>query len=132
MRSIILTFFLIFPSDLVGSEANALQEAQINFLLNEIEKSDIVFMRNGDEHNGKKARKHLENKMNYARRAFWLFGPKIDITVENFIEKIASRSSSSDKEYQVRLKTGVVMSTNQWLRQKLKEFNKTHERPLKK
>ncbi len=81
-------------------------------------------MRNSKEHSGKEAREHLENKMNYARRAFWLFGPKADITVENFINKIASSSSTSGKEYKVRLKDGSVMTTNEWLRLKLKSYQK--------
>jgi hypothetical protein len=110
----------------------SIEEKKIYFLLNTIEASSVTFIRNGKEHTAGEAKKHLENKMNYARRAFWLFGPKADITVENFITKIASKSSQSDQEYKVRLRNGEMMTTNEWLRKKLKTFNQTRSRPVKK
>ncbi len=129
--TLMLLFFLSF--NCIAEQSNQkLEEEKINFLLSTIKESKVVFLRNGDEHSGKKASKHLQNKMNYARRAFWLFGPKTDLTVDNFINKIASRSSTTKKEYHVRLEDGSMITTGTWLKAKLKEFNKTHSPPSKK
>ena len=136
MRLIILTLFICLfncnATDEGADPQQIIEERRIQYLLGSIEKSSVVFIRNGKEHTGKEAKEHLENKMNYARRAYWLFGPKADITVENFISKIASKSSSSNIDYQVRLKNGKVMTTNEWLREQLKSFSQTHSLPSKK
>jgi hypothetical protein len=121
IKIILLLFSMTLA--LQGFAQNA-DESKIQFLLKSVENSKIIFLRNSKEHSGKEAREHLENKMNYARRAFWIFGPKADITVENFINKIASSSSTSGKEYRVRLKDGSIMTTNKWLRLKLKSYQK--------
>jgi hypothetical protein len=127
----LLFIFTIF-ANCFAQDGASLEESKIQFLLNSIEKSKVVFIRNGEEHTGPEARKHLEKKMNYARKAFWLFGPKTDLTVMNFISKVASSSSMSKKKYQVRLRDGTLMTTGQWLRALLKKFNQNPPKPLKK
>jgi len=131
MIKTLLTLLFLFTHCFAEAEAS-IEEQKIQFLLDSVEKSEVIFIRNAKEHTAAEARKHLENKMNYARRAFWLFGPKVDITVENFITKIASSSSTSKKEYQVKLKDGTLMKTSLWLRQRLKDFKQNSPVPSKK
>lgn len=120
MKTLSLLFFLITP--LIWSETQSLDMQKINFLLVEVEKSEAIFIRNGDEHPAKKAKEHLEHKMKMAKRMFWFFGPEKKITVEEFIEKIASSSSTTGEIYRMRLKSGETIPTGEWLKKKLKEF----------
>ena len=100
-----------------------LEEKKIDYLLNQVEHFEGVFIRNGEEHPPKKARNHLEFKMNQARKMFWFFGPSSEMTAKNFIDKIASESSSSGKIYKIKHKNGKVQTTKEWLQEKLEKFN---------
>ena len=68
--------------------------AEIDYLLAAVAGSDCVFIRNGREHDAREARDHLQMKRRRGRRHY-------DDTDE-FIEKIASRSSLSRKPYRIR------------------------------
>jgi len=103
-------------------------EAAIAYLLDEVEKSQGVFLRNGSEHSAKEAKKHLAHKMKMARSMFWFFGPKKDISLQEFIEKIASQSSTSNKDYQIRLKSGETVKTGDWLRSKILELRQANQK----
>jgi hypothetical protein len=105
------------------------EELKIKYLLEKVEKSDAVFIRNGDEHSAKKAREHLEHKMNMARKMFWFFGPAKDISALEFIEKIAAKSSTTNKIYKVRLPSGKTLPTEVWLKELLKGFPQKSESP---
>lgn len=78
-------------------------------------------MRNGSEYSSKKARKHLEYKYNYVSKGFWFWQKGEEVTVRNFIDKLASGSSSSGKPYFIKTKTGTLVPTRDWLNKKLKE-----------
>ncbi|MEC7278258.1 MAG: DUF5329 family protein [Bdellovibrionota bacterium] len=96
------------------------------YLLDEVEKSQGVFLRNGSEHSAKEAKEHLAHKMKMARSMFWFFGPKKDISLQEFIEKIASQSSTSKKDYHIRLKSGETVKTGDWLRSKILELRQAN------
>lgn len=110
-------------------EEQKLEEAKIAFLLDKVEKSEATFIRNGDEHPAKKARKHLEHKMNMARKMFWFFGPSKPISVRDFIDKIAAESSTTGKAYHIRTKDGKTYTTKEWLDSRLKEFQQNPQSP---
>lgn len=84
------------------------EREKIDRLLERVEQSGLIFIRNGEEHNSLAAAAHW-------RRKFEAEGPRVN-TLEEFIEKIASRSSLSDQPYQVRLSDGTVAETGPWLR----------------
>jgi Family of unknown function (DUF5329) len=84
-------------------------QTEINFLLGFIEGSGCVFYRNGTWHDSKAAQVHLREKYNYLMTA-----NKID-TTEDFIEKVATKSSFSGQPYQVRCNGGATLSSSQWL-----------------
>lgn len=106
-----------------------LEEKKISYLLDKVEQSGATFIRNGDEHPAKKARKHLEHKMNMARKTFWFFGPSKPISARDFIDKIAAASSTSGKPYHIRTKEGKTYTTKEWLDMHLKEFQQSLQSP---
>jgi hypothetical protein len=71
---------------------------EINYLLDLIENSSLSFERNGQKGSGKNAAKVLRYKFNQYRN-------KIH-TTEDFIEKVASFSSHTNKSYYVSIPEG--------------------------
>jgi hypothetical protein len=69
-------------------------DAEIDYLLTTVAQSDCVFIRNGKEYDGADARDHLQMKRKRGRKYY-------DKT-EQFIERIASKSSWSGKPYRIR------------------------------
>ncbi|MCR9205322.1 MAG: DUF5329 domain-containing protein [Halobacteriovoraceae bacterium] len=121
----ILSLLFLFFSAPLWSSNDDIDQQKIRFLLNEVEKSEVIFIRNGEEHPASKAKEHLEHKMKMAKKMFWFFGPERKITVQEFIEKIASSSSTTGEIYKIRLKTGEIVPTGDWLKKKLTDFPKT-------
>ncbi len=88
----------------------AADNEEVSYLLSYLANSGCTFIRNGDEHDAKKARDHLKMKYDY--------GKKHIKTAEDFIDKIASQSSLSHKAYQVHC--GETMTpAKQWLEEAL-------------
>lgn len=104
MKKIVLIFFLVvfIPGHFVIAEANM----EIEYLLSYISGSDCIFIRNGSEHKAKEASEHLAMKYNRYKN-------RIN-SAEDFIEKIASHSSLSGRDYKVRCKN-LQLSTKEWL-----------------
>ena len=100
-----------------GAEgAQRLREPErISALLNAVERSGAQFVREGKAYAGAAGRKHLERKLRHA-------GDRIT-TAEEFIEGIASRSSTTGRPYRVRLPTGEEMEAGVWFRQRLAEID---------
>ncbi|MFT6071338.1 MAG: hypothetical protein ACJAT2_000520 [Bacteriovoracaceae bacterium] len=91
----------------------------IEKLLVEVEDSQLTFVRNGKEHNSKAARSHLEYKYNYVLNGFWFWQKGNPVDVRTFIDKIASGSSTTGKEYFIKDKKGELIPTKKWLNEKL-------------
>ena len=89
-----------------GSISFAAENEEIDYLLTHLAESGCTFIRNGDEHEAKEARDHLEMKYNHARKRIK--------TAEDFINKIASKSSLSRKPYVVDCGDVQTLS-KQWL-----------------
>lgn len=117
----LLINFILLISLTFSADASS-DTAKITYLLNKIEASGAIFIRNGEEHPSKKAREHLEYKVKMAKRMFWFFGPEKEMSVDEFIDKIASKSSTTDKDYHVRLKDGRTLTTKKWLRELLEKY----------
>jgi hypothetical protein len=98
---IIIYLTLLFSVNL----AIAGENREIDFLLSFVATSDCIFIRNGEEHPNLKASKHLAKKYNYAKSRIK--------TAEDFIAKIASKSSISKKPYHVRCE-GKTLLAKQW------------------
>ena len=70
-----------------------------------------VFIRNGQEHNAKDAANHLRRKLRAA-------GKRVK-SAEDFIQHIASKSSSSGNPYALRLPSGKTVDAGEWFRAQL-------------
>jgi hypothetical protein len=115
VRLLILIFLLI---PIFSDYSFAMSENEkIQYLLHEIEVSGFTFIRNGSEYSSKKARIHLENKLKRAGRHVK--------TAEDFISKIAARSSFSGRPYSIRMKNGMLVKSEKWLKAKLRELKKS-------
>lgn len=107
-----LTLLLLL---LVTRAGIAVSNDEIGYLLSFVADSNCTFIRNGKNYSGVKAAEHLEYK--YSR-----FKTRIT-TAELFVEKIASKSSFSNKPYEVQCDT-TIKSTHQWLFEALDAFRK--------
>jgi len=81
----------------------------IDLLLDRLATSDVVFIRDDQEFSPRDAATHLRQK-------HAAFGHP-DMTVDEFIDRLASRSMISDRPYQIRLPDGTVMESSAWFRQ---------------
>ena len=93
------------------------EQKEIDLLIDAIEQSDLIFIRNGIEYSTGEAAIHIRNK-------FEAVGPKVS-TVDAFIDKVASRSSLSGKPYLVKTPDGRTIKASDWLRRKAKDLEKT-------
>ena len=110
----ILAFFFGLVSLLWARDAH--QQARIDFLIHEVETSKgIVFIRNGSEHNGPEAAKHLRMKLAYA-------GERVR-TAEDFIKGCASESSLTHQKYKVRQPDGTTIDAANYFEARLREFD---------
>jgi hypothetical protein len=83
-------------------------DARIQYVLAEVAKSDMTFIRNGDPHTGKEAAKHMRAKYDH-------FKKKIK-TVDDFIAHAGTKSLISGEVYMVKTKDGKEMRSDEWLR----------------
>jgi hypothetical protein len=95
------------------------EEQKIIELINYIEKSEAMFVRNGSEFSGTKAAEHLKMKWKKA-------GSRIK-TAKDFIDYIASKSSSSGEPYFMKFKNGQKIQVRDIL---LHELKKIEARPI--
>lgn len=120
MKGILL--FTVFISVLAltmpalgDSKDEDLQKA-IAHLVEFVRSSDVVFIRNDEEHAPDEAASHMLKKYKYAKR-------KVK-TPEDFIEHCATKSTMSGKPYRVRLRDGRTITSAEWLLAALEEYRK--------
>ena len=87
---------------------------EIDFLLTTVGSSDCVFIRNGKRHSAADAEDHL--RMKYRR------GKRYATTTEDFIERLASKSSMSKKLYHIECPGEPVTPSGEWLTERLVEY----------
>ncbi len=98
-----------------------LENQKIQYLISTIESlPNAQFVRNGTAYDAKSAADHLRLKL---RRA----GSRV-ATAEDFIRVCASVSSVSGSPYQIRFADGSTMTSEVFLRQKLREFEQASQR----
>lgn len=108
---------ILFLGLFLVAQAHALSSkewARINAMLSTLEKrSDLVFIRNGQEHNTAEAVSHLRLKLDNTRNRLE--------TAEQFIDKVASSSSISGQPYFVRQRGKAPQPANTFLHNLLKQ-----------
>ena len=94
--------------------ADGTMDAEIDFLVNAVANSSCTFIRNGKEYDAAAAGKHLEMKRQRGKRYYG--------STEEFIERIASRSSWTGKDYLIRCPDGRTQTTQEWFHARLEEL----------
>ncbi|KOO18213.1 hypothetical protein AC068_13355 [Morganella morganii] len=105
---------------LLVSEALALspqEETRVENLLTAVGKQEqLIFIRNGSEHNAADAESHLRLKLSKTKKRLK--------TAEQFVDKVASGSSVSGKPYQVKLPGNDPVDAKIYLTELLTETDK--------
>lgn len=114
---VVLAVVLALFSGVVNAQDN-IEKKKIEFLLSSVENlKGAKFIRNGTEHDGKEAAEHLRMKL------------QNDVgqvkTADDFIRLCASKSYISGKPYLIRSSDGKTIKSEQYFREKLKEYNST-------
>ena len=118
MKSIMVVAFVILAvfSGVVIAQDN-IEKKKIDFLISCVENlKGAKFIRNGTEHSGKEAAEHLRMKLQNALAVE---------TADDFIRLCASKSIITGKPYMIRLSDGKTMKSEEYFREKLKEYNST-------
>lgn len=113
-RTLLLLSVLWLPSGVLAGT-----EEEISHLLQYIEQSDCVFLRNGKTHDSREALEHIQRKYGHVRN-------RVD-TAEDFIEYAATKSSLTGKAYLVMCGKEEV-PTADWLHAELAGFRQEESR----
>ena len=90
------------------------QKQEVEHLINYLETSNCLMVRNGGSHEGAEAAKHVRRKYKYFRD---------DISsTEQFIELSATRSTMSSKPYEVHCPGEPPIKSADWLLAELEAF----------
>jgi hypothetical protein len=119
MKKILVTAFVILAlfSGAVSAQ-DKIERKKIEFLISSVENlKGAYFIRNGSEHGGKEAAEHLRMKLQKA-------GSKVQ-TADDFIKLCASKSFISSKPYMIKSADGKIIKSEEYFREKLKEYNST-------
>ncbi|NOX57476.1 MAG: DUF5329 domain-containing protein [Planctomycetes bacterium] len=108
--------------------ADAWEQSEIERLLTLVGESEHIFLRTGDDTSGKRVDQELKGDVfsTLLRQKLSFATPRV-VSVNQFIEQIASRSWTSGKPYQVRLSNGDTVAAAIWLRQRLEGEEETGE-----
>lgn len=113
MRKIFFILLCFFSFNSFSSDFDIL-EGKIYSIIKKIEDSNLIFIRNKDEHSAKEAAAHIKRKYEFAKLS--PFTPsKKDWTLDFFIKEIASKSSSSGGPYHVKNSEGKVSTMESWI-----------------
>lgn len=94
----------------------ATSQREIQGLIDALGRSGCAFERNGEWYDGARARTHLGRKYDYLRRR----DPAG--SAESFIERAASRSSTSGRAYHVRCPGKAVEPASTWFHRQLRDL----------
>lgn len=78
----------------------------IELFIQKISNSNVIFIRNGVEHNSQEAAEHLKNK--------WKNDGSNSMKLDDFISKYATKSSLSGEFYKVKLASGEEIMAVDW------------------
>jgi len=99
---------------LLSTFAVAGSKQEIAHLLDFVEHSECSYQRNGTDHNGEDARKHIQKKYDY-------YAKKIK-TAEDFIAYSATKSALSGKKYTINCAGKEVLFSSDWLNVELNRY----------
>ena len=88
----------------------------ISYLMNYVENSNLIFIRNSKEHSPAEAAAHMRRKYNY-------FKDEIN-TPEDFVRLCASKSLRTGRPYMLRLNDGSELRCDQWMLSVLNRYRR--------
>jgi len=91
-------------------------ETVIRYLLEYVRNSEVIFIRNNQDHTAHEAEDHMRKKYQH-------FKDQVK-TPEDFIKFAATKSLLSGRRYRVRLKNGKTILSQKWLEVALEEYRK--------
>jgi hypothetical protein len=109
-----LAAVLLCGTAILRAEAAARPAEEIAHLLDFVGMSPCSFIRNGVSHPAKEAKAHLERKYAGVRDRIK--------TAEDFIDHVASHSSTSGEPYLVRCRPGETRQSAEWFRSELRRL----------
>jgi len=112
-KGLVFAAFLALAAALTAETRPAAEQAKIDWLLAEIQRSKAIFIRNGKEYEASTAISHLRRKLGFA-------GGRVH-TARDFILAVASRSERSGRPYEIRLPDGRREELRPWLLARLAE-----------
>jgi hypothetical protein len=98
----------------LAAPVSADTSSEIEHLLSAIGSSECTFIRNGQRYDASKAEAHL--RMKYER------GRRYATSAENFIERLASKSSMTRRVYMIECPGAEPEKTGEWLTKRLEGF----------
>lgn len=110
IRAAAAVLALLAASTLLAADARV----EVQALLERLARSECRFQRNGEWHDAQEARAHLERKLSYLER--W---GRLE-SAEQFIEKVASGSSTTGEPYFVQCGKAAPVRSAEWLGGQLK------------
>jgi uncharacterized protein DUF5329 len=117
----LLALLLAQPGRAASPPRPLSEQVKIDFLLEEVKKSDDAFIRNGKQYSGGRASAHLATKLRFA-------GKRVQ-TATDFILGIASKSEETGKLYEVRTREGLREPLRDWLLARLQLHEKARPNP---
>ncbi|MEI7978582.1 MAG: DUF5329 family protein [Bacteroidota bacterium] len=124
MKNLFILITLLLVQNIHSSNLNVAnktvavitEEQKIEKLIQYIENSDAIFIRNGEEFNAKDAAEHLRMKRKKA-------GKKVK-TAKDFIDFVASKSYMSGEAYKMKFKNGSIINARDMLYNELRKIEK--------
>jgi hypothetical protein len=124
MKNLFILITLLLVQNIHSSNLNVAnktvavitEEQKIEKLIQYIENSDAIFIRNGEEFNAKDAAEHLRMKRKKA-------GKKVK-TAKDFIDFVASKSYMSVEAYKMKFKNGSIINARDMLYNELRKIEK--------
>ncbi len=118
---IFLALLTSYSAKAVPPASCASLENTIEYLMGQVARSQLTFVRNGNPHTGPEAAEHMRKKYDHFRKDI--------VTPEDFIRLAASKSLLSGKPYTVVTTKGKEISTADWLRAALHACRTASEMP---
>ncbi|MDQ6962646.1 MAG: DUF5329 family protein [Mariprofundaceae bacterium] len=114
-----ISFMLFMTYCLYAPLAYADTKQEIDHLLDFVANTTCLYERNGTQHTGTEAKKHIMKKYNYYQD---------DIkTAEDFIAYSATKSMLSGKKYKIHCANKAEETSHAWLMQELHHFRQAKQ-----
>jgi len=107
----------------LAADIDMTTQKEIDYMFARLQQSNCRFDRNGRWYGPERAVQHVNRKYQY------LLKKKAIQSAENFIDRAASRSSTTGKSYWVKCDESAAMKSADWFHAVLKGFRRQNETP---